>query len=101
MNQPTTLFELLADPKPEDYFEAEAWIALSEEYPRNGRRVFVRMSNGSVEMGHWDSVAAKWIYRPFSVGGTPVAWTGLPLPQERSSYKSGVPWLGDLDSSWR
>ncbi len=102
MKQYQTLLEIEAELRTAaDYFNSDAWISLSEEYPRDERCVLVRMSNGKVEMGSWDAAAKKWKFRPFSVGSTPVAWTELPMLEERSSYKSGTPWLGNLDKSWR
>ena len=65
--------------KSADYFDADAWISVLEEYPRTSRRVFVRMGSGSVEMASWDGPARTWTYSPFPSEGTPVAWAGLPL----------------------
>jgi hypothetical protein len=83
MDKRNTFFESQAEEeKLEDYFDFQAWIPLSQEHPRNDRRVFVRMPSGRVEMGSWDNRVGIWKYSPFHVRGTPTSWAGLPLAHE-------------------
>ena len=68
----------------QDYFDLQEWIPFSDRYPRTGRRVFVKMVCGSVEIANWDAAVGLWNYSPLIRRGTPAYWAALPMPHEAS-----------------
>ena len=67
----------------EEFYATRVWISLSGKFPEPGRHVLLKMADGRVESGHWDSALARWTRSPFEKGGIPVAWA--PLPELRKS----------------
>ena len=59
------------------------WIALESRFPEPGEHVLVKMDDGIIEIGYWDSARAGWSHSPFERWGLPVAWAALP-----SQYRS-------------
>ena len=58
------------------------WIALSNRFPEPGEHVLVKMDDGVVEIGYWDSARAGWSHSPFERWGVPVSWAALPPPHK-------------------
>ena len=54
------------------------WIELASRFPEPGEHVMVKMDDGVVEIGYWDSARAGWSHSPFERWGQPVAWASLP-----------------------
>ena len=59
------------------------WIALANRYPEPGEHVLVKMDDGIVEIGYWDTARAGWSHSPFERWGVPVSWAALP-PSNRA-----------------
>ncbi len=58
------------------------WIALADRFPEPGEHVLVKMDDGIVEIGYWDSARAGWSHSPFERWGLPVSWSPLPPPHK-------------------
>jgi hypothetical protein len=62
------------------------WIDLANRFPEPGDHVMVKMDDGIVEIGYWDSARAGWSHSPFERWGLPVAWAALPRSQSSDSF---------------
>ena len=61
------------------------WIPLAKRFPEPGEHVLVKMDDGTVEIGHWDSARAGWSHSPFERWGVPEFWAALP-PQQNKAF---------------
>ena len=62
------------------------WIDLSNRFPEPGDHVMVKMDDGIVEIGYWDSARAGWSHSPFERWGQPVAWAALPRTHSSNGF---------------
>ena len=54
------------------------WIPLTVRYPAPEEHVLVKMDDGSVEIGYWDTARSGWSHSPFERWGVPEAWVPIP-----------------------
>jgi hypothetical protein len=67
-------------PRVEAFHAPMKWIELTDRYPAPGEHVMVKMDDGIVEIGYWDTAKAGWSHSPFERWGMPVAWAVIPPP---------------------
>jgi hypothetical protein len=60
------------------FYASMTWIDLADRYPDPDDHVLVKMDDGSIDAGHWDSARAGWSHSPFERWGVPVAWAAIP-----------------------
>lgn len=62
------------------------WIDLANRFPEPGEHVMVKMDDGIVEIGYWDSARAGWSHSPFERWGMPLAWAALPRSHSSDGF---------------
>jgi hypothetical protein len=62
------------------------WIDLANRFPEPGEHVMVKMDDGLVEIGYWDSARAGWSHSPFERWGMPSAWAALPRSHSSDGF---------------
>jgi hypothetical protein len=55
---------------------------LANRFPEPGEHVLVKMDDGIIEIGYWDSARAGWSHSPFERWGVPEFWSPLPPPHK-------------------
>lgn len=59
------------------FYSSRTWIPLMEKFSRSGRLVLVKMLDGAVALGRWNTDRGEWEHTS-AAWGTPAYWAVLP-----------------------